>query len=193
MVCTCVSCSTNRSRLCAKVLGEHLTKDGVKESLPLRVVPLFETLSDLDGAGATMRRLLTEPWYRRHLSQVHGDHQEVRKQDQGRTTSYVMMPVVVPEVSRTRSSPWRTMRRTVTAHVCMPERLCEDVISAADDENVKFGCSQVMLGYSDSGKDAGRLAAAWALYKCQEELVKVSNLFADLHHFHRSQVMEDSC
>lgn len=22
-----------------------------------------------------------------------------------------------------------------------------------------------MLGYSDSGKDAGRLAAAWALYK----------------------------
>jgi len=28
-----------------------------------------------------------------------------------------------------------------------------------------------MLGYSDSGKDAGRLAAAWALYKCQEALV----------------------
>lgn len=32
---------------------------------------------------------------------------------------------------------------------------------------------EVMLGYSDSGKDAGRLAAAWALYKCQEDLVKV--------------------
>ena len=32
---------------------------------------------------------------------------------------------------------------------------------------------EVMLGYSDSGKDAGRLAAAWALYKCQEELVRV--------------------
>ena len=30
-----------------------------------------------------------------------------------------------------------------------------------------------MLGYSDSGKDAGRLAAAWALYKCQETLVAV--------------------
>lgn len=30
-----------------------------------------------------------------------------------------------------------------------------------------------MLGYSDSGKDAGRIAAAWALYKCQEELVDV--------------------
>ena len=32
---------------------------------------------------------------------------------------------------------------------------------------------EVMLGYSDSGKDAGRLAAAWALYKCQEQLVQV--------------------
>lgn len=32
---------------------------------------------------------------------------------------------------------------------------------------------EVMLGYSDSGKDAGRAAAAWALYKCQEELVQV--------------------
>ncbi len=27
--------------------------------------------------------------------------------------------------------------------------------------------AQVMLGYSDSGKDAGRLSANWALYRCQ--------------------------
>ena len=32
---------------------------------------------------------------------------------------------------------------------------------------------EIMLGYSDSGKDGGRLAAAWALYKCQEDLVRV--------------------
>lgn len=31
-------------------------------------------------------------------------------------------------------------------------------------------CQEIMLGYSDSGKDAGRLAANWALYKCQEEV-----------------------
>ena len=31
-----------------------------------------------------------------------------------------------------------------------------------------------MLGYSDSGKDAGRVAAAWALYGCQEQLVEAS-------------------
>ena len=34
---------------------------------------------------------------------------------------------------------------------------------------------EIMLGYSDSGKDGGRLAAAWALYKCQEDLVRVRN------------------
>ena len=30
---------------------------------------------------------------------------------------------------------------------------------------------EVMIGYSDSAKDAGRLAAAWALYKAQEQIV----------------------
>lgn len=29
-----------------------------------------------------------------------------------------------------------------------------------------------MIGYSDSGKDAGRLAAAWALFEAQEKLVR---------------------
>ena len=36
-------------------------------SLRQRVVPLFETLDDLDRAGDTMRRLLGLPWYRQQL------------------------------------------------------------------------------------------------------------------------------
>jgi len=36
------------------------------------------------------------------------------------------------------------------------------------------GKQEVMIGYSDSGKDAGRLSAAWQLYEAQEELVKVA-------------------
>jgi phosphoenolpyruvate carboxylase len=32
---------------------------------------------------------------------------------------------------------------------------------------------EVMVGYSDSAKDAGRLSAAWALYRAQEEIVAV--------------------
>lgn len=74
---------------------------------PMRIVPLFETLADLDAASSVMHQLLTNPWYRAWLSEVHDDHQEV------------------------------------------------------------------MIGYSDSAKDAGRLAASWALYRGQEGLVKV--------------------
>ena len=33
------------------------------------------------------------------------------------------------------------------------------------------GHQEVMIGYSDSAKDSGRLAAAWELYKAQEEVV----------------------
>lgn len=33
------------------------------------------------------------------------------------------------------------------------------------------GQQEVMIGYSDSAKDAGRLAASWDLYKAQEEIV----------------------
>ncbi|CAN6177904.1 unnamed protein product [Urochloa humidicola] len=36
------------------------------------------------------------------------------------------------------------------------------------------GKQQVMVGYSDSGKDAGRLSAAWALYTAQEAVAKVA-------------------
>jgi len=36
------------------------------------------------------------------------------------------------------------------------------------------GKQEVMVGYSDSAKDAGRLAASWAQYKAQEEMVKVA-------------------
>lgn len=34
---------------------------------PQRVAPLFETLDDLDNAGAVMRRLFNNRWYRQHL------------------------------------------------------------------------------------------------------------------------------
>ena len=36
------------------------------------------------------------------------------------------------------------------------------------------GHQEVMIGYSDSGKDAGHLTAAWALYQTQEQLVELA-------------------
>jgi phosphoenolpyruvate carboxylase len=100
--------------MCAPVTGEQQKPDWVRamllqvaaetgsvpnHNMSLRVVPLFETLDDLDASGDVMARLFSNPWYRQHLRTVHSNHQEV------------------------------------------------------------------MLGYSDSGKDAGRLAANWALYR----------------------------
>jgi len=74
---------------------------GVKS--PMRVVPLFETLDDLNNAYDTMRALLDIPFYR---------------------------------------------------------------------ERVKSG-QEVMIGYSDSAKDAGFLGAAWAQFRAQEALTGI--------------------
>ncbi|MFA7892368.1 phosphoenolpyruvate carboxylase [Pseudomonas putida] len=70
---------------------------------PMRVVPLFETLADLDNAGPVIQRLLALPSYRVGLQ----------------------------------------------------------------------GPQEVMIGYSDSAKDAGTTAAAWAQYRAQESLVRI--------------------
>lgn len=46
-------------------------------------------------------------------------------------------------------------------------------------------CQQVMVGYSDSAKDAGFLAASWAQYQAQEKLVEIcANHSIQLRLFH---------
>lgn len=71
----------------------------------LDIVPLFETLEDLEQAPLVVRSLLGDPIWQRHLA-ARGRHQEV------------------------------------------------------------------MLGYSDSAKDAGLLPSAWALYRVQEDVAR---------------------
>ncbi len=81
-----------------------LTSDAPRSAID--VVPLFETLGDLENAPAVMRELLADPVYRRQLT-ARGNRQEV------------------------------------------------------------------MIGYSDSGKDAGIIASSWGLYRGQELLVPI--------------------
>ncbi len=90
-----------------------LRASGVERRLP--IVPLFETLDDLQFAAERMDKLFALPWYKKYC----GMHQ------------------------------------------------------------------QVMIGYSDSAKDAGNMAAAWAQYKTQEELVNCAQQHAiELTLFH---------
>ena len=83
------------------VLAVALLQRAAGITPPLRMVPLFETVDYLRGAGACIGALLDIPWY---AAQV-----------QGRV--------------------------------------------------------EIMVGYSDSAKDAGRLAAAWELFTAQEQVV----------------------
>jgi phosphoenolpyruvate carboxylase len=47
------------------------------------------------------------------------------------------------------------------------------------------GRQEVMIGYSDSAKDVGRLAASWDLYRAQEEVIAVSRRYGvDVTLFH---------
>lgn len=100
-----ISCYViSMARTASDVLAVHLLLQecGCKHHIP--VVPLFETLDDLDNAEAVMKQLYTLEWYR----------------------------------------------------------------SAIDDKQM------VMIGYSDSAKDAGMMAASWAQYRAQEAIVNLS-------------------
>lgn len=48
-----------------------------------------------------------------------------------------------------------------------------------------FGNAEIMVGYSDSAKDAGRLAATWAQFETQVKLSEVAKKHAvDVVYFH---------
>lgn len=82
-----------------------LKECGMSWNMP--IVPLFETLDDLDRAPVVMERLWELDWYQQYSS-----HQQT-----------------------------------------------------------------IMIGYSDSAKDAGKLSATWAQYKAQEKLVSLSDKY----------------
>ncbi|GBG71386.1 hypothetical protein CBR_g8806 [Chara braunii] len=66
------------------------------------------------------------------------------------------------------------------------ERL-QDLMNAGDNLERLFaidwyrkqinGKQEVMIGYSDSGKDGGRLSAAWALFQAQANVVKIAEKY----------------
>ena len=88
----------------ARIAGLYRPEEGVAD---VSVVPLFETLDDLERSHAELQRAAEVPEYRRYLE-------------------------------------------------------------------LRGGLQEIMLGYSDSNKDAGILMSSFALYRAQQRLVKVA-------------------
>lgn len=61
--------------------------------------------------------------------------------------------------------------------ICVHFVAIEALPHSSDHLILLFILVQVMIGYSDSGKDAGRLSAAWQMFKAQEDLVKVAKQY----------------
>ncbi|KAG8499323.1 hypothetical protein CXB51_005887 [Gossypium anomalum] len=89
------------------ILAVELLQRECHVKQPLRVVPLFEKLANLEAAPVALGWLFSVDWYRNRIN----------------------------------------------------------------------GKQEVIIRYSNSGKDAGRLSAAWQLYKAQQELIKVAKQF----------------
>jgi phosphoenolpyruvate carboxylase len=107
------------------------TPSGLVSIVP--VVPLFETASDLEGAGAILGSFLEHPITRRSRA-FHGSEWDEPAAD--------FMVSGVP----------------ASVHGTGP---------------ATPGMQQVMIGYSDSNKDAGIVASQWGLSSAQRELVEI--------------------
>lgn len=92
------------------VLAVMLLQKEAEIKHPMRVVPLFETLKDLNNAADSLNQLLSIDWYKQAIT----------------------------------------------------------------DPNTGQARQEIMIGYSDSAKDAGFLAANWAQYRAQEQLTAVA-------------------
>lgn len=89
------------------ILSVYLLQKAAKIKDLLRVVPLFETLEDLQNAKKIMNKLFSLKWYRKHIN-----HKQ-----------------------------------------------------------------EIMIGYSDSSKDAGKLSASWHQYVLQEQILDIAKKY----------------
>jgi phosphoenolpyruvate carboxylase len=67
---------------------------------------------------------------------------------------------------------FETIDDLAAAPAILEELLGDERFAARVEE--RGGAAEVMVGYSDSGKDGGYLAAQWAIYRAQEQLATVA-------------------
>ena len=145
---------------------------GVKQLL--RVVPLFETLEDLNNAPSTMDQLFSNDWYRTHI----GGAQEcmIGYSDSGAPLWPPPACAVQPPLPH---RPVRARRLDGPAHRAPAAALWCNSSGTPEAPRAQGGCPTPLRwpvsGRMCVGKDAGRLAAAWALYQAQETLTTLAS------------------
>ena len=129
----------------------------------LRVVPLFEEVETLECAGETVRALLA-------LTQEAGLKTRPTDADEA---SLKARPTAADEAGlQTRPTP-ADEAGLQTRPTPADEAGLQTRPTPADEAGLKArpAAIEVMIGYSDSAKDGGRLAANWHLYTAQEAVV----------------------
>jgi len=80
------------------------------------------------------------------------------------------------------------LSQLTTSIVCLPTdgpNTIRKLLSVDWYRDIIGGYQEVMLGYSDSAKDAGRFASVWSLYQAQEALIKTCDYWGvELNMFH---------
>ena len=109
----------------------------------LRVVPLFEEVATLETAGDTVRAILSAREQPTAPGPLPDAEAALPDREAGLPGSEATLPD--SDASREAATAGRGFSRA--------------------------GALEIMIGYSDSAKDGGRLAANWQLYKAQESVV----------------------
>ncbi len=123
----------------------------------IRVVPLFETVEDLQRSRQVMRDLFSLPLYRALLAGGYAFEGEDKGIEGGQR------PAVVSPVEE---SVHRQGEKDI--------KKVKGTFSASSASTMNPNLQEIMLGYSDSNKDSGFLSSNWEIHKAQKSLQQIA-------------------
>ncbi|MDZ8257404.1 phosphoenolpyruvate carboxylase [Nostoc sp. ChiQUE01b] len=128
----------------------------------IQVIPLFETVEDLQRSRSVMRKLFELPLYRALLA---GGYEQTKTQGTDENSPSPAPPA--PPASPASPAP--------------PAPL----LPCSPASSITPNLQEVMLGYSDSNKDSGFLSSNWEIHKAQKSLQEIAESYdLNLRIFH---------
>ncbi|MBX9257200.1 phosphoenolpyruvate carboxylase [Desmonostoc muscorum CCALA 125] len=135
----------------------------------IQVVPLFETVEDLQRSRSVMRELFEIPLYRALLAGGYNSAEstEQNQSTPAKETAHVADSSAQAKRPATANSTQHGLNAPLPLTVLTPN------------------LQEVMLGYSDSNKDSGFLSSNWEIHKAQKSLQQIAEGYGvNLRIFH---------